>query len=68
MFKEFKDFFSGSFTSPSVKVIDNLWKFQGVINRFNESRRQIASGVVEMSYESMSAIRFFTTPKVDLPH
>ena len=39
-----------------------------MIDRFNESRRQIDSRVEKTEDESMSAIQFFTTPKVDLPH
>ena len=57
-----------SITTPTVEGIDNLWKFRGVIDGFNESLSQIASGVVKTDDESMSAIRFRTTPKGDLPH
>ena len=51
----------------SVKVTDKFWKIRGIIVGFNKSRRRIASGVEKKVDESMSAIRFFTTPKVDLP-
>ena len=51
-----------------VKVIDNFWKARGVINRFNESSSKIYYGVVNISDESMSTIRFCTTPKSGLPH
>ena len=54
------------FTSLSVKVVDNFWKVRGVIDRFNESRRHIASGVDKTAYESMSAIQFCTAPKINL--
>ena len=39
-----------------------------MIDGFNESRRKIALGKERNADESMSAIRFRTTPKVDLPH
>ena len=39
-----------------------------MIDRFNESRRQIDSRVEKTEDESMSAIQFFTTPKGYLPH
>ena len=39
-----------------------------MVDGFNESRRQIASGVEKTADESMSAIHFYTTPKGDLPH
>ena len=67
MFKEFKYFWPFSFTYPSVKGIDNFWKVRVIIGRFNESCRQIASEE-KMADESMSAILFFTTPKLYLPH
>ena len=51
-----------------LKGIDKFWKVWGVIGGFNESRRQIDSGVVKPSYESMSSIHFCTTPKGDLPN
>ena len=41
---------------------------RGLIDGFNELCRQIASGREKTADESMSAIRFRTTPKVDLPH
>ena len=44
-FNYFKVFWPSLFISPSVKGIDNFCKFQGVIDGFNGSRRQIASGV-----------------------
>ena len=47
---------------------DNFWKVRGIIDGFNESRRQTASGVEKTADESMSAIQFRTTPKEDLPH
>ena len=43
-FKEFKKFWPCSFVDPLVKVTDNFWKIRGLIDGFNESRRQIASG------------------------
>ena len=50
-----------------IKGTNNFYKVRGLIDRFNELRRQIASGVGKMADESMSAIRFRITPKVDLP-
>ena len=67
-FKEFNSFCPCYFKSPPVKGIDILWKFWGFIGRFNDLYRQITSGVEKTADESMSAIRFCTTPKVDLPH
>ena len=52
----------------SVKGTDNFCKVRGLIDRFNESRSNIASGVLKTSDESMSAIQFCTFPKGDLPH
>ena len=39
-----------------------------MIDRFNESRRQISSGIGKTVDESMSAIQFRTTTKGYLPH
>ena len=39
-----------------------------MIDGFNESRRKISSGIEKTADESISAIRFGTTPKGDLPH
>ena len=57
-----------SFADPLVKGTDNFWKICGLIDGFNESRRQIASVVEETVDESMSVIPFRTTHKGDLPH
>ena len=67
-FKKFRTFWPCSFVDSLVKVTDNFWKIRGLIDRFNESRRQIDSGKEKIADESMSAIRFRTTPKGDLPH
>ena len=67
-FKDFSTFWPCSFVYLLVKGIDNFWKIHGLIDRFNESRRQIASGIEKMADKSMSAIQFRTTPKGDLPH
>ena len=65
-FKEFKAFWPSSFTTPTVKGIDNFWEVQGINERFNDSHRQIASGAVKTANESMGDIRFRTTPKDNL--
>ena len=39
-----------------------------MIDGFNKSRRQIASGKEKPTDETMSAIKFHTPPKGDLPH
>ena len=49
-------FWDFSFVYPLVKGADNFWKVRGVIDRFNESRRQIASGVGKTADELISAI------------
>ena len=67
IFKEFRTFLPSSFVFPSVKGTDDLWKVRGIIGGFNKSRRKIASGVEKNSDDLMSAIRFHTTPKIDLP-
>ena len=51
-----------------VKDLDNFWKVWGLVDGFNESRRQISSGVVKTAGGPMSAIRFCNNPKVDLLH
>ena len=51
-----------------MKVANNFWKVRGMIDRFTKSHRQIDSGVEKKEDELMSAIKFRTTPKVDLPH
>ena len=51
-----------------VKGIENFWKSRGLIDGFIKSRRQIDSGVAKLANDSMSAIRFLTTPKANLPH
>ena len=66
-FKEFRTFCPNSFVDLSVKGAVNFWKFCGIIGGFNESCRQIASGVGKTADESMRAIRFCTNPKVNLP-
>ena len=50
-----------------VKGANNFWKFRGLIDGFNESRRQIDSGVEKTTDDSMSAIQFCTTHKGYLP-
>ena len=67
-FKEFRKFWPSSLVDPSVNGTDNFWKILGPIDGFNESRRNIASGVEKMADESMGAIRFCTTPKGYLTH
>ena len=67
-FRDFRKFWPSSFVDPLVKGVDNLWKILGLIDGFNESCRHIASGVGKTADESMSAIRFCTTPKGYLPH
>ena len=51
-----------------VKGIYNFWKVRELTDKFNESRRQISSGVGKTADESMSSIRFCSTPKADLPY
>ena len=41
---------------------------RGFIDSFNKSRRKITSGVEKTAHESMSDIRFQTTPKCDMLH
>ena len=67
-FKKFKAFWECYFTYLVVKGIDNFWNFWGLVDGFKELCRQIASGVVKTADESMSAIRFRTTPIGNLPH
>ena len=54
--KEFRTFWPCYFTDLSVKGTDNFCKFREFIDEFNESRRQIASGVEKKADESMSYI------------
>ena len=67
-FKDFRKCLPCSFIDPLVKGTDNFWKNCGLVDGFYESRRHIASGVEKMADESMSAIKYFTTPKGDLLH
>ena len=67
-FKDYGAFFPSSFVDPLVKGTNNFWKFRGIIDGFNESHRQIASGVEKTEDELMSAIQLCTTPEGDLPH
>ena len=67
-FKDFSTFWPSSFVDPLVKGTDNFWKIRGMIDGFNESRRNIYSGVGKTAHEYMSAIQFRTTPKGDLPY
>ena len=67
-FKDLRKFWPYSFVDPLVKGTNNFWKIRGLIDGFNESRRQIASGIEKTADESMSAILFRTTPKGYLPH
>ena len=61
-------FWPSYFVDPSVRGTNNFWKVCGKIDRFNESCRQIASGVGKTADELMSAMQFCTTPKGDLSH
>ena len=56
------------FVDPSVKGTNNFWKVCGIIDGFNESCRQISSGVGKMADKLMSAMQFCTITKGDLPH
>ena len=67
-FKEFSTFWPCSFVDPLVKVTDNFWKIYRLIDRFNESCRQISSGIGKTADESMSAIQFRNISKGYLPH
>ena len=67
-FKEFRTFWPCSFVDPSVKVTDNFWTVRGLVDRFNESRKHIASEVEKTYDELISAIQFRTTPKGYLLH
>ena len=67
-YKEFRTFWPSSFVDQSVKGTDNFWKIRELIDGFKKLCRQIGSGVEKMADELMSAIRFCTTPKVDLTH
>ena len=67
-FKKFRIFWPCSFVDPLVKVTDKFWKIRGLIDGFNESLRQIASGVEKTADDSMSTIQVHTNPKGDLPH
>ena len=67
-FKEFKALWPYSFVTPMVKGIYYFCKLRGLIDVFNDLCRQISSGVVKTSDESMSAICFHSNPKADLPH
>ena len=51
-----------------VTGTDDFWKVRGLIDGFEEVRRQIASRVEKTADDSMSAIFFCTTTKVDLMH
>ena len=51
-----------------VKSNDNLWKVCGLIDGFNELYRTIYSGVEKTADEPMSAMRFRSTPRGNLPH
>ena len=64
----FRKFWPCSFVDTLVNGADNFWKFRGLIDWFNESRRKIDSGVLKTADDLMSAIQFRTTPKGDLPH
>ena len=67
-FTEFMTFWPCSFVDPLIKVTDKFWKIRGLIDWFNESRRQIASGKEKTADESLIAIQFRTTPKRYLLH
>ena len=56
-FKDFMTFWPCSFVDPLVKGTDNFWKMRGLIDGFNESRRQIASSAGKTVDESMSAMQ-----------
>ena len=67
-FKEFRIFWPCFFVGTSVKGTNNFCKVSGMIYGFNKSRRKIASVVGKTADDSMSAMQFCTTPKLDLPH
>ena len=55
-FKWFRKFWPCFFVDLLVKGTDNFWKIRGLIEGFNDLRRQIASGVERTADESMCAI------------
>ena len=67
-FKEYMKFCPSYFVDPLVKGTDNFWKICGLIDGFNESHMQIASGEGKTADELMSAIQIHKTPKGDLLH
>ena len=67
-FKEFRTFWPCPFVYPMIKGTANSWKIHGLTDRLNDLRRKIASTEGKTADESMSAIRFRTTPRRDLPH
>ena len=48
--------------------MDYLWRLWGIIDGINELHRKIASGAKNTADESMSSIRFQTTPEGGLTH
>ena len=67
-FNYLKNFWTGPFVSPSVKVTYTLWKVYGIIYGFKYLRRNIYSGVEKSEDNSMGSISFQTTPQVYFPH
>ena len=66
--KGFRKYFPRGFDLEGYKEEDEWWRARLLIYGFNKACSNIAASYLKVGYESMSAIRFCTTSKGDLPH
>ena len=64
----FRKYFPQGFDSEADKETDEWWRVKLLIDGFNTEFNNIAASFLKVGYESMSAIRFRTTAKGNLPH
>ena len=66
--KEFRKYWPRGFELQGDKEEDEWWRARLFIYGFNEALSNIASSYLKVRDESMSAIKFFTMLKGNLPH
>ena len=66
--KQFIRFWPQGFDSEAYMNTDEWWREKLLSDGFNTACKNIAASFLKVGDESMSAIRFWTTAKGNLPH
>ena len=66
--KEFRNYWPQGFELEADKATDEWWRGKLLIDGFNAICKNISASFLKVGDESMSAIRFWTTAKGNLPH